>query len=149
MQTLELYEIEINKWKRAYEQVVRENEQLRTQANDSMLVRKWQERYEECLKEKEDLISKLKVFSRYSDSHGNKWPSPLSPGGTLTSLTSNEGKKSLEQLYIDLKDEYKVMITINLLCKCTFTYFYMLFSTLYQASLFDSISFYCIYSIEV
>lgn len=81
---------------------------------DSLLVKKWQERYEECMKEKEDLMSKLKVFSRINESTPNsKWTSNSVISGNHSPGTASFGsvsKGTLEQSYIDLKDEYKVSI---------------------------------------
>ena len=157
-------EMEIQKWKRAYESINRENELLKTQSSDVLLLKKWQERYEECLREKEDILSKLKIFTRASESGQYHRNSVLSPtggggiggigsgvnapilgvpgyvfgsGGNSPKLHSNNNsnsnnqnapgihnnatnnhsnntagvsveKKSLEQMHIDLKDEYKV-----------------------------------------
>ena len=111
------YENELIKgYRKAYERVARENEQLRTQSGDTLLVKKWQERYEEIMKEKEDLVSKLKIFTRSNESnivlsnrfntnnhsHGN------ANNGVNSPSSSTANKKTLEQSYIELKDEYKV-----------------------------------------
>jgi hypothetical protein len=86
----------LHKWIKAYEQIARENEQLRTQSTDTILLRQWQERYEECSKEREDLASKLKLLS---NGHQKSTSGP---------------QKSVEQLYIDLKDEYKVELVSSI-----------------------------------
>lgn len=107
------YENELIKgYRKAYERVTRENEQLRTQSGDSMLLKKWQERYEEIMKEKEDLVSKLKIFTRSNESNivlNNKFNT--NNHNHVNSPSSSNGvsnKKTLEQSYIELKDEYKV-----------------------------------------
>lgn len=110
----EHYEQELNKWVKAYESLSRENEQLRTQSGDTLLIKKWQERYEECLKEKEDLLAKLKVFSRLSEAHhsvsgGRSGVSTLGTGLLPAgSSASHSDRRTPEQMYIDLMDEYKV-----------------------------------------
>ena len=109
------YEQEMSKWVRAYENLSRENEQLRTQNGDSFLIKNWQDRYEECLKEKEDLLAKLKVFSRLSETHHLSANSVSSPGsGSLRAGTTSTGavstgsdRRTPEQMYIDLMDEHK------------------------------------------
>jgi hypothetical protein len=121
---MDSYEQEMSKWVRAYENLSRENEQLRTQNGDSFLIKKWQDRYEECLKEKEDLLAKLKVFSRFSETQYNlgtttsqsinNATSPLSgslrTGSATAGALSSSGsdRRTPEQMYIDLMDEYKV-----------------------------------------
>lgn len=118
------YEQEMSKWVRAYESLSRENEQLRTQNSDSLLIKKWQDRYEECLKEKEELLAKLKVFSRLSEVNQINNMSGSGSGsrpGTLTTgaLSSGSGplhsdRRTPEQMFIDLMDEYKVYIYTNM-----------------------------------
>jgi hypothetical protein len=82
------------KWRIAYEIAMHENELLKARNNDSILVNQWRERYELCLKEKESLLDKLKVYNRLSEGVTNK---------------------TIEQCYIELRDEYKVI--------CLFSYF--------------------------
>eukprot|EP01035_Chromulina_nebulosa_P017343 gene17343-22889_t len=77
------------KWKSAFEKVVRENEQLRTRGNDIQIAIQLRERYEQCLKEKNELEEKIKVYDK------------------LLRDNSGSGGKSFEQLYIELRDEYK------------------------------------------
>lgn len=84
-----------SKWRVAYEKVVRDNELLRTRGGDTLLVNQWRERYEVCMREKEDLVEKLKVYARVVESNTNG----ISSG------------KPLEQMYVDLRDEYKVCTT--------------------------------------
>jgi hypothetical protein len=97
---------ETNKWKLAYEKVVRDNEKLRTQGGDALLLQQMRERYEGLMKENEDLQEKLRVYTRAGEIKAS-----LTAGGS-TSLTSPGSSalvapKSLEQQYIELKDEYK------------------------------------------
>jgi hypothetical protein len=84
------------KWKQAYEKVVSENELLRTRGGDSLLLSQLRERYETCLREKDDLYEKLQVYMKLSDNN--------------TQANGNVGvtSKTIEQLYIELKDENKV-----------------------------------------
>ena len=83
-----------NKWKLAFEKVVKENEQLRTRAGDAILVAQLRERYESCLKEKNELQEKIKIYDKV-----------LRESSTSS---SHLGQRSLEQAYIELRDEYKV-----------------------------------------
>ena len=80
------------RWRSAYKQVVRENEQLRNRGGDMMLANQWRERYDSLLRERDDLTEKLRVFTKMD-----------SGGGSGVG-----GVRSLEQAYLDLKDEYKV-----------------------------------------
>ncbi len=98
------------RWKLAYEKVVKENEQLRIRGGDILLATQWKERYDECLREKENLLDTLKIYSRMSEAGNNNSSSGVAhvhtAGGTSV------GGKPLEQLYIELKEEYKVRIGI-------------------------------------
>lgn len=77
------------KWRQAYEKIVKENELLRTRGSEAMLAAQWRERYEACIREKDDLSEKLKVYTKGASS-------------------ANGGEeKSMEQAFIELKDEYK------------------------------------------
>lgn len=71
------------KWKTAYEKVVKENELLRNRGNETLLATQWRERYETTMKERDELNEKLKVY-----------------------IKNGEGK-SIEQAYLDLKEEYR------------------------------------------
>ena len=77
------------KWRVAYETVVRENEQLRNRGGDMLLANQWRERYDGLLRERDDLVDKLRVYTKMDSGSGSTG-------------------KSIEQAYIDLKDEYKV-----------------------------------------
>ena len=72
------------KWKTAYEKVVKENELLRNRGNESLLATQWRERCETAIKERDEANEKLKVY-----------------------VKNSEGK-SVEQAYLDLKEEYRV-----------------------------------------
>jgi len=90
------------RWRTAYEQVVRENEQLRNRGGDMMLANQWRERYDSLLRERDDLTEKLRVFTKMD-----------SGGGSGVG-----GGRSLEQAYLDLKDEYKVGVHFLCVCVC-------------------------------
>ena len=79
------------KWKTAYEKVVKENEILRNRGTEALLATQWRERYETCLKERDELSEKLKVYTMKSEGNGLNG-------------------KSVEQVYLDLKEEYKVIL---------------------------------------
>lgn len=81
-----------NKWKTSYEQLARENEVLRNKDTDQLLLVQLRERYEECKAERDELSDKLKVYTSINGSNN---------------ASNGMGRKSLEQLYIDLKGEYK------------------------------------------
>jgi hypothetical protein len=72
------------------------------------------------MKEKEDLLAKLKVFTRYSNEANNNTNNNSNKMLFYNSNTSGqfESKKSLEQSYIDLKDEYKVFLVEILYINC-------------------------------
>lgn len=80
-----------NKWRLAFERAVKENEQLRTRANETVIISQLREQYESCLKDKNELQEKLKIYEK-----------------VLRESSSASGGKSLEQSYIELRDEYKV-----------------------------------------
>jgi len=77
------------KWRQVYEKVVKENELLRTRGSEAMLAAQWRERYEACIRERDDLSEKLKVYTKG------------------VSSTNGGEEKSMEQAFIELKDEYK------------------------------------------
>jgi hypothetical protein len=79
------------KWKLAYEKVVRENEQLKTRGNDSILIAQWKERCDVLIREKDDLSEKVKLYEKVLR-EGN--------GGV-------GGQKQLELAYIGLREEFK------------------------------------------
>jgi hypothetical protein len=87
------------KWRSAYEKVVRENEQLRNRGGDVMLANQWRERYDGLVRERDDLLEKLRV---YTHAHSRLDGSGSGSGGGAG------GGKSIEQAFLDLKDEYKV-----------------------------------------
>eukprot|EP01041_Mallomonas_annulata_P001423 gene1423-2730_t len=77
-----------NKWKTSYEQLARENELMRNQNDNHLIMNRLRERYETCKAERDDLVDKLKIY-------------------TCMNTPIGLGKKSIEQSYIDLKAEYK------------------------------------------
>ena len=79
------------KWKSAYEKVVKENELLRNRGSETLLATQWRERYESCMKERDEINEKLKVYMKHND------------GGA--------SGKSIEQAYLDLKEEYRVSMS--------------------------------------
>ena len=79
------------KWKTAYEKVVRENEQLKTRGNDTILLAQLKERCDVLIREKDDLSEKNKLYEKVLRD---------STGGV-------GGQKQLELAYIGLKEEYK------------------------------------------
>ena len=82
------------KWKTAYEKVVKDNEILRNRGTEALLATQWRERYETCLKERDELSEKLKVYMMKTEGSGLNG-------------------KSVEQVYLDLKEEYKVYYNIS------------------------------------
>ena len=94
-----LYDTEA-KWRSAYEKAVRENEQLRNRGGDMLLATQWRERYDALVVERDDLLDKLRVYSRMDAGGG---------GGGV-----GAGGKSIEQAFLDLKDEYKVSVWLRL-----------------------------------
>jgi hypothetical protein len=74
-----------DKWRSAYEKVVRENEQLRNRGGDTLLASQWRDRYDALLRERDDLADKLRVLSK----------------------TDSLGNRTIEQAFVELKDEYK------------------------------------------
>ena len=77
------------KWQTAYEKVVKENELLRNRGNENLLATQWRERCEATMKERDELNEKLKVYVKNSDG------------------------KSIEQAYLNLKEEYRVSHVTN------------------------------------
>ena len=114
-------ETEVNKWKSAYEKAVKDNEQLKTRGGDVLILAQWKERYETCLAEKEELSEKLKIYGRMSSvptvsfaaASGHHGHSSGTGTGSHFGQGSgvSDGSKSIEQLYIDLRDEYRVRLT--------------------------------------
>lgn len=78
------------KWRQAFERQVKENEILKTNSGEAFLIAQLRERYETCLREKNELIEKLRIYEKVLHD-------------------SPSGNKSLEQSYIDLREEYKVI----------------------------------------
>jgi hypothetical protein len=78
------------KWKTAYEKVVKDYEQLRIKGEESVVASQWRIRYENCLRDKEEIQAKLSMHTQLSSE-------------------VNDMGKSLEQLHIELQHEYKVI----------------------------------------
>ncbi len=78
------------KAKEMYDALAKENEMLKNKGNEAVLATQWRLRYEACLKEREDLNDKLRVFTQLS-----------------TDLNSTG--KSIEQAYVELQEEFKVL----------------------------------------
>ena len=94
------------KWRQAYEKVVKENELLKTRGSEAILAAQWRERYEACLRDKDDLAEKLKIYSNmFSSGKGGEGNVVGGVGGGGGG--SSVGGKPLEQMYIELRDEYK------------------------------------------
>ena len=103
-------EAEVGKWKAAYEQAVRENEQLRssggmllsTGGRDSLDAAEWRDRFESCLAEKQALLERVDMLTGGAGRTGR---------GRLTAPDGGEGQapsKSVEKAYLALREEYKV-----------------------------------------
>lgn len=93
---LQLKEQEI-KWRNAYDKVVKDNELIISRGSDAILATQWRERYESCMRDKNLLVEKLNVYvSVQSNQNGGN-----------DDLSSDAGRKTLEQAYIDLRDEYQ------------------------------------------
>lgn len=84
-----------SKWRSAFERAMKENEQLRARSNEAALIAQLREQNESCTREKNELIEKLKIYEK-----------------VLHDSSSSSGSKSLEQSYIELRDEYRVSISL-------------------------------------
>jgi hypothetical protein len=93
---LQLKEQEI-KWRNAYEKVVKDNELIISRGSDAILATQWRERYENCMRDKNQLVEKLNVYNsvQFNQSGGND------------DLSYDSARITLEQAYIDLRDEYQ------------------------------------------
>lgn len=79
-----------SKWRTAFERAMKENEQLRTRGSEALIIAQLREQYESCLREKNELQEKVKIYEK------------------VLHDAPSSGSKSLEQAYIELRDEYKV-----------------------------------------
>ena len=111
-------------WKIAYEKLSKDNELLRARGGDA-LASQWRDRYDALLQEKEELAENVRILSSYSHadtvsgpafSAGNARmsnpydaPHQLSTGGNVAANQAHTAptQRSIEQLYVALKDEYK------------------------------------------
>lgn len=85
---IELQEKE-NRWRMACEKLTKELETLKTKGAESVVAAQWRQRYESCLRDKEEMQAKLSLYTH------------------LSSEVLENGQ-SVEQLYIELQEEYKV-----------------------------------------
>lgn len=79
-----------NKWRAAYEKLAKELEQLKTKGAESTVAAQWRLRYESCLRDKEDLQARLTLYQQLS-----------------SEITENG--QSIEEMYVELQEEYKVL----------------------------------------
>jgi hypothetical protein len=111
-------------WKDAYERVVRENELLHSRGGD-VIASQWRERYDVVLREKDDLDEKVRILSSIdttigggtkggraaNNSIGDKQSSASTTQISGTTVVSTNlldpACRSIEQMYVALKDEYK------------------------------------------
>lgn len=77
------------KWRTAYEKLAKELDQLKTKGAESVVAAQWRLRYEGCLRDKEDLQARLSLYQQ------------------LSSEVTEHGQ-SIEELYVELQEEYKV-----------------------------------------
>lgn len=77
------------KWKLGYEKLSKENELLKSKGADSVVATQWRLRYETCQQDKEELSKKLDIYTE------------------LSNEITRTGK-TLEELYIDLYEDFKV-----------------------------------------
>jgi hypothetical protein len=108
-----------SRWKESLQKVVEENEQLRNRGDDSLMAAQWKDRYDAMVKEKNELVEKLNILGRNPQ---------LTTDGKDASMKEKDIKdtkldltiksqhldgdataslRPIEQLYIELKDEYK------------------------------------------
>jgi hypothetical protein len=86
-----------SKWRTAFERAMKENEQLRARSSETALITQLREQNETCTREKNELVEKLKIYEK-----------------VLHDSSSSGGSKSLEQSYIELRDEYRVSLPLSL-----------------------------------
>lgn len=109
------------RWKESLQKVVEENEQLRNRGDDSLMAAQWKDRYDAMVKEKNELMEKLNILGRNlqltttgkdtSSSMKERENKDSKPDLTIKSQhldsDATASLRSIEQLYIELKDEYK------------------------------------------
>ncbi len=112
-------------WKSAYEKLAKETEVLRARDGD-VVASQWRERYSIIFKEKEDLAEKVRILSSIDTTSSSSGSNSSSISGGKNHLVppfhdvdKKDSKKdsvrsqldpanrSIEQLYVALKDEYK------------------------------------------
>lgn len=87
------------KWRTAYEKLAKELEQLKTKGAESVVAAQWRLRYEGCLRDKEDLQARLSLYQQ------------------LSSEVTEHGQ-SVEEMFVELQEEYKVSRTHRLALHC-------------------------------
>lgn len=78
-------------WRIAYETIAKELELLKQRGADSVVAAQWRSRYEGLLRDKEELLQRLSLHTQLSSEVHDRW-------------------KSVEQLYVELQEEYKVCL---------------------------------------
>ncbi len=100
----------------------------------AFLLQQWQQRFDECQREKEELLDKLKIYSKMH--HDNSVSASVSAAGVGAGGAGGGGgggggsvggtQKSVEQAFIDLKDEYKVTVSLSsLFLSCSLTILFL------------------------
>lgn len=87
---VQLQEQEV-KWRHACEKLAKENELLKTKGAESVVAGQWRVRYENCLREKEEIAQKLNLYTQ------------------LSAEVTSDGR-TIEQIYIELQEEFKVSL---------------------------------------
>jgi hypothetical protein len=80
------------KWRNAVEKLAKENDLLKSKGAESVVATQWRVRYENCFRDKEELTQKLSLHSQLS--------------------SEISGDRTLEQLYMELHEEFKVQFII-------------------------------------
>jgi hypothetical protein len=80
------------KWRNAVEKLAKENDLLKSKGAESVVATQWRVRYENCFRDKEELAQKLSLYSQLS--------------------SEISGDRTLEQLYMELHEEFKVQFII-------------------------------------
>lgn len=119
-------EEEVARWRGAYEEAVRENEQMRSSRGAMMMsagsggvgdkrmldAAEWRDRFEACVAEKLALMERLDALSSGGGRVGTGQSRKGLPGGVEANGIS-EGSKPVEKAYLELRAEYKVKNSNN------------------------------------
>lgn len=103
-------DVEVSKWKNAYEAAVAENERLRSRGEEANQASQWRDRFEVCERERNEALDRLQALL---EPHSRQLSNSGSSENIDHSARRNDllGPAAIYQRYLSLKEEFEVRYT--------------------------------------